>query len=60
MYLGGGIAPRIIEAMRWPVFIESFVAKAPMDGLVARIPVKVILNPGAGLLGAATYANLVE
>ena len=60
MYLGGGIAPRIIEAMRWPVFMASFLAKAPMDRLVARIPVKVILNPGAGLLGAATYANLVE
>jgi glucokinase len=59
MYLGGGIAPRIIEAMRWPVFMDAFLAKAPMDALVSRVPVKVILNPGAGLLGAATYANLV-
>ena len=58
MYLGGGIAPRIIKAMRWPVFLESFLAKSPMDTLISRIPVRVILNPAAGLLGAATYANL--
>ena len=57
MYLGGGIAPRIIEAMRWPAFVEAFLAKPPMDALLARIPVKVILNPAAGLIGAATYAN---
>ncbi len=60
MYLGGGIAPRILPALRWPIFMESFLAKAPMESLTARIPVKVILNPGAGLLGAATYANLIE
>ena len=60
LYLGGGIAPRILPALRWPMFMEAFLAKAPMDALVARVPVRVILNPGAGLLGAATYANLVE
>jgi glucokinase len=58
IYLGGGIAPRIREAMRWPEFLDSFFDKAPMDELVRRIPVKLILNPRAGLLGAATYANL--
>ena len=60
MYLGGGIAPRILPALRWPIFLEAFLAKAPMDALIARIPVKVIVNPRAGLLGAATYANLTE
>jgi glucokinase len=59
LYLGGGIAPRILPALRWPVFMQSFLAKSPMDALISRIPVKVILNPRAGLLGAATYANLV-
>lgn len=58
LYLGGGIAPRILPALRWPIFIEAFLAKSPMDALIDRIPVKVILNPEAGLLGAATYANL--
>ena len=57
LYLGGGIAPRILPALRWPAFMQSFLAKSPMDALISRMPVKVILNPGAGLLGAATYAN---
>ena len=60
IYLGGGIAPRILPALRWPAFIDAFLAKAPMGALLARIPVKVIVNPRAGLLGAATYANLVR
>ena len=60
LYLGGGIAPRILPALRWPMFSDAFLAKSPMDSLIARIPVNVILNPEAGLLGAATYANLVE
>ena len=43
--------------MRWPIFMESFLDKAPMDALISRIPVKVILNARAGLLGAAAYAS---
>jgi glucokinase len=56
VYLGGGIAPKILPALRWPIFEEAFVAKAPLDGLMRRIPVSVILNPAAGLIGAATFA----
>ena len=57
VYLGGGIAPRILPALRWPIFEEAFCAKAPLDALMRRIPVKVILNPAAGLIGAATFLN---
>jgi glucokinase len=60
LYLGGGIAPRILPALRRPAFMRSFLEKSPMDALVSRIPVKVILNPRAGLLGAATYASEVD
>lgn len=56
MFLGGGIAPRILPALRWPVFLESFFAKAPLERLVRRTPVTVILNPMAGLMGAAMFA----
>jgi glucokinase len=59
IYLGGGIAPRILTALRWPTFIDAFLAKSPMDLLIARIPVKVILNPEAGLIGAAVYLNRI-
>jgi glucokinase len=57
VYLGGGIAPRILPALRWPCFMRSFLDKSPMDALISRVPVKVILNPRAGLLGAAAYAS---
>ena len=59
LYLGGGIAPRILPALRWPAFMRSFLEKTPMDALISRIPVKVILNPGAGLLGAASRAAML-
>jgi glucokinase len=57
VFLGGGIAPRILDALRWPVFMQSFLDKSPMEALVSRMPVKVITNPAAGLLGAACAAS---
>ena len=60
IYLGGGIAPRILPALHWPMFGEAFCAKAPLDALMRRIPVSVILNPEAGLIGAATFLNNQE
>ena len=56
VYVGGGIAPKILPALRDGRFMRAFLAKTPMDALVARIPVRVILNPDAGLLGAAVAA----
>jgi glucokinase len=56
VFLGGGIAPRILKALEWPIFLEAFRSKAPLERLMGRIPVKVILNAGAGLIGAATFA----
>jgi glucokinase len=56
VFIGGGIAPRILEALRWPTFMTSFQAKAPLEHVIVRVPVRVILNPGAGLLGAACFA----
>src|SRR5687768_16923956 len=57
VYIGGGIAPRILPALRNGRFMEAFRAKAPLDGLVGRMPVAVILNKQSGLLGAAVHAN---
>jgi glucokinase len=59
LYLGGGIAPRILPALRWPAFMRSFLEKSPMDALISRVPIKVILNPAAGLLGAASRAAML-
>jgi len=56
VYIGGGIAPKIMPALESGLFLEAFRAKGPMADLVATIPVSVILNPDAGLLGAAVRA----
>jgi glucokinase len=57
VYLGGGIAPKILPAITSGVFMEAFLAKAPMTDLLARVPVRVILNAQAGLIGAASCAE---
>jgi len=57
VFVGGGIAPKILPALQDGRFIQAFRAKGPMTELVSRIPVKVILNAEAGLLGAAVYAQ---
>jgi glucokinase len=57
VFVGGGIAPKILPALQDGRFMEAFRAKAPMSELVARMPVHVIVNPDAGLLGAAVAAQ---
>ncbi len=57
VYVGGGIAPRILPLLQRGAFMEAFSRKPPMEELLSRIPVKVILNAEAGVLGAAVYAN---
>ncbi len=56
VYVGGGIAPKILPALESGLFLEAFRAKKPMADLVATVPVSVILNPDAGLIGAAVRA----
>jgi glucokinase len=57
VYVGGGIAPKLLSEIRKGRFMDAFRAKAPMSDFVATIPVAVILNAEAGLLGAAVHAN---
>ena len=56
VYIGGGIAPKILPALRDGRFIDAFRAKAPLEDFLAVIPVLVILNDTAALLGAAVHA----
>ena len=53
VYVAGGIPPRILPALEDGRFMDVFVRKGRMSGLLARMPVKIILNPKAPLLGAA-------
>jgi glucokinase len=60
LYLGGGIAPRIVERLREPAFMEAFLDKGRLRPLLEAIPVRVIARKGTALLGAARYASLLE
>ena len=57
VYIGGGIPPQILPALRRPAFLDAFLAKAPMQRVVETMPVAVILAPDAALLGAAVAAS---
>jgi glucokinase len=56
LFVGGGIAPKILPAMTSGAFMRAFRAKPPLDAMLRSMPVKIILNAEAGLLGAAVFA----
>ncbi|HTS52088.1 MAG TPA: glucokinase [Burkholderiales bacterium] len=58
IFIGGGIAPRILSLLTGPAFMNAFVRKGRMGELLERIPVKVILNDSTALIGAARAAAL--
>jgi glucokinase len=58
VYIGGGIAPKIITKLKGTDFIEAFTAKGRFKHLLEAIPVRVILDDKTALLGAARYAAL--
>jgi glucokinase len=55
VYIGGGIAPKILPALETGIFLKAFRAKGTFESLLEKMPVKVILNAEAGLLGAAVF-----
>ncbi len=56
IYLEGGIPPRILPALKGGRLLQALHSKGRFSSVLQRIPVHVILNPNAGLLGAASYA----
>ena len=57
VYLGGGIAPRILPRLREGAFMRAFTDKGRLSDVVERIPVWVIRNELTALLGAARHAQ---
>jgi glucokinase len=53
IYLGGGIPPRILDQLKQAYFLEAVNNKGRFKDLLSNIPIHVILNARAGLLGAA-------
>lgn len=57
MYLGGGIAPKILKKMRDGTFMKAFVDKGRLSDLLVHMPVRIILESRCALMGAAAYAD---
>ena len=56
LYLGGGIAPKLLQHLQSGVFLEAFFDKGRMRPLLEAMPVRVILNDRAALYGPALHA----
>jgi glucokinase len=56
LYVGGGIAPKLIEKLKDGTFMRAFTDKGRMSALVSNIPVRVILDDKTALYGAARCA----
>lgn len=56
LYVGGGIAPKLIEKLTDGTFMRAFEDKGRMSALVSNIPVRVVLDDKAALYGAARCA----
>ena len=57
VYVGGGIAPRILEKLKDGTFMKAFTDKGRLSQLLINMPVRIILESRAALLGAAAYAE---
>jgi len=57
VYVGGGIAPRILEKLKDGRFMKAFTDKGRLSQLLVNMPVRIILESRAALLGAAAYAE---
>jgi glucokinase len=56
LFLAGGISPKILPRLKASLFMEAFLDKGRMRPLVGAMPVHVVTNEKAGLLGAARCA----
>ena len=57
IYLGGGIAPKILHKMQDGAFTRAYLDKGRLSPLLESIPVRVILDDSCALMGAAAYAE---
>jgi len=58
VYIGGGIAPKILPKLKEPRFMQAFCDKGRLGALLKKIPVRVILNDKTALLGAGHVAMM--
>ncbi len=56
IYLGGGVSPKILPKLLQGDFLKAFTNKGRFSELMGSIPVKIILNDRAALVGASIRA----
>jgi glucokinase len=59
VFIGGGIAPKILPVLQLPLFMQAFTSKGRLSEILEAMPVKVIVNSTTPLLGAARAAQLL-
>ena len=57
VYIGGGVAPRIIDKIKDGTFLEAFNDNDQMRDLLKDMPVKVVINANVGVIGSAVVAS---
>ena len=57
IYLGGGIAPKVLKTLMCGGFVHAYLDKGRLSAMVQSMPVRVILDDNCALLGAAAYAE---
>jgi glucokinase len=60
VFLGGGIAPKIVSKLKGPLFMDAFRSKGRLQRVLEAIPVSVITNDKTALLGAAQCAQVSQ
>ncbi|MGH9710457.1 MAG: glucokinase, partial [Candidatus Acidiferrales bacterium] len=58
VYIGGGIAPKILPKLQTQAFLTAFTDKGRMKEMLESMPVRVILNDGTALRGASRRATM--
>jgi glucokinase len=56
LYIGGGIAPKLVGAFPDSGFMAAFTDKGRLSGMLRDVPVHIALEPKTALLGAASRA----
>jgi len=60
VFVGGGIAPKIITKLSEGPFLQAFLDKGRYSPLLSKMPVSVVLNDKTALFGAAQYALMLQ
>jgi len=55
IFVGSSIAAKIVPKMKQPAFMEAFLDKGRMEAVLRDMPVKIVLNDDAGIIGAARF-----